>query len=117
MDEAIKQACATREAAADFFSANPGQSHVCAGGAVHTADGRSRLYGSTTLILPTDITAREAANIARERGQGLYLFGLSTILCADSEIPGAVRISICQKPIPPEPIAAPSPPSEPPDTL
>lgn len=111
MDEAIKQARAAREAAADFFSANPGQQYLCMGGAVHTSDGR--------MLLSPEMTAAEAHRIAQERGQGLYVTQAGEVVCADSTVPGAVRVRVMrssQTPQQPEPTAAPCPP-EPPDKL
>ena len=97
MDEAIRQARAAREVAADFFSANPGQQYLCAGGAVHTPDGSARFYGTSTRLLPPDITVAEAHRIAGERGQGLYITPDGDTLCSDSPPPGAVRVWVGSK--------------------
>lgn len=87
MDEAIRQAREARAMAADFFSANPGQQYLCAGGAVHTSDGRA-------LTLSPETTVAEAHRIAQERGQGLYVTPAGEVMCADSAIPGAVRVRV-----------------------
>lgn len=97
MDEAVKQAREARAIAADFFSANPGQQYLCMGGAVHTSDGRTRPYGSTTLMLPPEMTVAEAHRIAQERGQGLYVTQAGEVVCADSTVPGAVRVRVRSK--------------------
>lgn len=98
MDDAIRQARESRQAAADFFSANPGQQYLCAGGAVHTPDGCARFYGTSTRLLPPDMTAAEAHRIAGERGQALYITPDGDTLCTDSPPPGAVRVWVTQQP-------------------
>lgn len=92
MDDAIQRARAAREMAADFFTANPGQRYLCAGGAVYQPDGSARLRDSSTLLLPSDMTVAEAHRIAGERGQALYVTPGGDTLCADAPPPGAVRV-------------------------
>lgn len=89
MDEAVKQAREARAIAANFFSANPGQQYPCTGGAVHTSDGR--------MLLSPEMTAAEAHRIAQERGQGLYVTQAGEVMCADSTVPGAVRVRVRSK--------------------
>ena len=94
MDEAIRQARAARESAADFFNANPTRHYVGMGGVVYTSDGRviQPPAEGATQPLPPDMTAAEAHRIAGERGQALYVTPEGDTLCADSSPPGAVRV-------------------------
>lgn len=94
MDDAIRRARESRQAATDFFSANPGQQYLCAAGAVYTPDGTARFYGTSTRLLSPDLTVTEAHQIARSRGQALYLTQQGDTLCADSAPPGAVRVHV-----------------------